>query len=417
MKIKKYTLKFIGGKDNKVYLRYFATIEKGVGKTYDKPINVKLSKEDLVKLNGNLLGGMVQEKCNEIKAELVQGITNFKNRNNGSCPTPDILKTYDNSIFKDFDIDYETNQFYKSLTDAGVKTSSKITYGYTLKHFKTYFVLNLLNYSVADMVSQQVILDFGKWLVSRRKFIDKIIKKDISKISVYNSQMILFKYLNYVAKKFYLPKIQDFLVRPQSGQKYHITEEDVQRILKFRPQSLPQKEVLDIIKINRYVGLRIGEVLTIDKRNVVVNGTCKINFKEHKKNKQRTVVIVNQAAIDIITDHIKHDYNPKNKDMLFHFSDRSPFNKMLSVICKEVFKEEKVLIYKQTTYLNDYTEYLKYKAISSHAFRRFAIERNVNEYGIETARTLSGHSDYATIIKHYSNFLNENDLENKLLKK
>ena len=47
MRIKKYTLKFIGGKDNKVYLRYFATIEKGVGKTYDKPIDAKLQKEDL----------------------------------------------------------------------------------------------------------------------------------------------------------------------------------------------------------------------------------------------------------------------------------------------------------------------------------------------------------------------------------
>jgi integrase len=90
---------------------------------------------------------------------------------------------------------------------------------------------------------------------------------------------------------------------------------------------------------------------------------------------------------------------------------------MLQVICKEVFKEEKVLIYKQTEYFNDYKEYFKWQAISSHAFRRFAIERNVDEFGIETARTLSGHSDYATIIKHYSDYMNANDLKKKLLKK
>jgi integrase len=191
----------------------------------------------------------------------------------------------------------------------------------------------------------------------------------------------------------------------------------VQRILDFKPQSLPQKEVLDIIRINKYVGLRISEILTIDKRNVRINGVCEIDFKEHKKDRPRTVVIVDKPAVKIIVDHIKHYYNTKNPNLLFHFNDRSPFNKMLQVICKEVFKEEKVLVYKQTEYLNDYTEYLKYKAISSHAFRRYAIERNVNEYGIETARTLSGHSDYATIIKHYSDFLNANDLKKKLLKK
>jgi integrase len=416
MKIKKYTLKFIGGKDNKVYLRYFATIEKGVGKTYDKPCDCHLSKDDLQKLNANNLGGIVQKECNRIKEIMVNDIEMFNVRNN-TYPKPDLLKTYNNAIYSVFDIEYYTNQFYKSLTSDGVKNSSKITYGYTLKNFKDYFVMNLYNYTISDMINQQVILDFGKWLVSRRKFIDKIVKKDISKISVYNSQMILFKYLNFIAKEFNLPKIQDFIVRPQSGQKYHITEDDVQRILKFKPNSLQQKEVLDIIKINKYVGLRIGEVLSIDKRNVVINGTCKINFKEHKKDRPRTVVIVNKEAIKIITDHMKHNYNLTNKDMLFHFNDRSPFNTMLRVICKEVFKEEKVLVYKQTEYLNDYTEYLKYKVISSHAFRRFAIERNVAEYGIETARTLSGHSDYTTIIKHYSDFLNENDLEKKLLKK
>jgi len=416
MKIKKYTLKFIGGKDNKVYLRYFATIEKGVGKTYDKPIDVRLRKEDLTQLNANNLGGIVQKECNRVKEQIVNDIEMFNAKTN-TYPTPDQLRTYNNAIYSVFDIGYHINQFYKSLTADGVKSSSKTTYGYTLRRFKEYFILNLLKYTVSEMISQNVINEFGKWLVTRRKFIDTIVKKDISKISVYNQQMILFKFLNYVAKEYNLSKVEDFLVRPKSGQKYHITEEDVQRILKFKPKSLPQKEVLDIIKINKFVGLRIGEILTIDKRNVVINDICEINFKEHKKDRTRTVVIVNKEAIKIIADHLKHNYNPKSNDLLFHFNDRSPFNKLLGVICKEVFKEEKVMIFKQTEYFNDYKEYFKWKAISSHAFRRFAIERNVAEFGIETARTLSGHSDYATIIKHYSDFLNANDLKNKLLKK
>ena len=413
MIIKKYTLKFIGGKDNKIYLRYFATIEKGVGKTYDKPIDAKLLKDDLVKLNANNLGGIVQKECNRVKELMVNDIEMFNTKNN-TYPTPDQLRIYNNVIYSQFDIEYHINQFYKSLK---IKSSSKVTYGFTLKQFKEYFIYNLYSFTISEMISQTVINEFGKWLVTRRKFIDTIVKKDISKISIYNSQMILFKFLNYVAEEYNLSKIDDFLSRPQSGQKYHISEEDVQRILDFKPQSLPQKEVLDIIRINKYVGLRISEILTIDKRNVRINGVCEIDFKEHKKDRPRTVVIVDKPAVKIIVDHIKHYYNTKNHNLLFHFNDRSPFNKMLQVICKEVFKEEKVLVYKQTEYLNDYTEYLKYKAISSHAFRRYAIERNVNEYGIETARTLSGHSDYATIIKHYSDFLNANDLKKKLLKK
>lgn len=412
MKIKKPHLKFIAGKDNKVYLRYFATIEKGIGKTFDKPIDVKLSKDDILKLNANNLGGMVQKECNSIKADMVNNINLFYAKTN-LYPTPDQLRTYNNAIYSVFDIDYHINQFYKSLT---IKPSSITTYGYTLRQFKQYFIMNLLKYTVNEMINQTVINEFGKWLVTRRKAIDKIVKKDISKISIYNQQMILFKFLNYVAKEYDLSKIDDFLSRPHSGQKYHISEEDFQRILKFEPTSLPQKEVLDIIRINRYVGLRIGEILTIDKRNIKINDVCEIEFKEHKKDRPRTVVIVDKPAVEIIKNHMVNSYNFKNPNLLFHFNDRSPFNKMLQVICKEVFKEEKVLIYKQTEYFNDYKEYFKWQAISSHAFRRFAIERNVNEFGIETARTLSGHSDYATIIKHYSDFLNANDLKKKLLK-
>jgi integrase len=412
VKIKKPHLKFIAGKDNKVYLRYFATIEKGIGKTFDKPIDVKLSKDDILKLNANNLGGMVQKECNSIKADMVNNINLFYAKTN-LYPTPDQLRTYNNAIYSVFDIDYHINQFYKSLT---IKPSSITTYGYTLRQFKQYFIMNLLKYTVNEMINQTVINEFGKWLVTRRKAIDKIVKKDISKISIYNQQMILFKFLNYVAKEYDLSKIDDFLSRPHSGQKYHISEEDFQRILKFEPTSLPQKEVLDIIRINRYVGLRIGEILTIDKRNIKINDVCEIEFKEHKKDRPRTVVIVDKPAVEIIKNHMVNSYNFKNPNLLFHFNDRSPFNKMLQVICKEVFKEEKVLIYKQTEYFNDYKEYFKWQAISSHAFRRFAIERNVNEFGIETARTLSGHSDYATIIKHYSDFLNANDLKKKLLK-
>ena len=58
----------------------------------------------------------------------------------------------------------------------------------------------------------------------------------------------------------------------------------------------------------------------------------------------------------------------------------------------------------------------KWKAITSHAFRRYAIERNIVDYGIDVARSLSGHADTAIMFKHYAGFMDGKDLKKKLLK-
>jgi len=65
----------------------------------------------------------------------------------------------------------------------------------------------------------------------------------------------------------------------------------------------------------------------------------------------------------------------------------------------------------------EYAEVLKYKAISSHSFRRFAIERNIVKYGIDVARQFSGHSDTAIVFKHYADWMKAEDLKSKLLGK
>lgn len=73
MQIKKYTLKFVNNSKDKVYLRYFATVN-GKGKTYDVPCNCTASKEDVQKLNSNSFGGVVQKECNRIKGALLKTI-------------------------------------------------------------------------------------------------------------------------------------------------------------------------------------------------------------------------------------------------------------------------------------------------------------------------------------------------------
>ena len=93
------------------------------------------------------------------------------------------------------------------------------------------------------------------------------------------------------------------------------------------------------------------------------------------------------------------------------------FYYILKRIAKAVFGKGTIKIHKVDTEINDYVEVLKCKAISSHAFRRFAIEKNIATFGIYVARSYSGHSDYQIMVRHYADFMKKEDLKKLLLKK
>ncbi|MGD0342322.1 MAG: site-specific integrase, partial [Bacteroidales bacterium] len=240
-------------------------------------------------------------------------------------------------------------------------------------------------------------------------------KKNITPTHIYNYQVMLIRFLNHIAEQLHLPKIDFFLKQPAFSSKWHLDEDDVQRILKYNPTTQAQKDVLDIININKKIGLRIGEILNILLDNITFDAdACYIRFLEEKKSKERTVVVVDKEAIDIIKSHMQNN----NDKYLWRFHGYNWFNTVLQEqIAKEVFKEETVKIYKNTYAIDGYVSILKWKAISSHAFRRFAIERNIVDYGIDVARSLSGHSDTKIMFKHYADFMNSADLKNKLLGK
>jgi integrase len=155
-------------------------------------------------------------------------------------------------------------------------------------------------------------------------------------------------------------------------------------------------------------------LLTIEKSNIkIASDAVYIRFAEHKKDKERTVVIVDKQAIGIIKKYV----NRSEEKYLWSFQKHNWFNVVLRNIAKDVFKEETTNVYKNRLTGMEYVEVLKSKAISSHSFRRFAIERNIVKYGIDVARTFSGHSDTAIMHKHYAGWMNEIDLKNKLLGK
>ena len=405
MKIKKFTLKFVAlGKDKKTYLRYYCTVN-GKGESYNIPCDVNLTPDQLVALNDGELGGMIQKQLYKLRDEKLHAIRRFSVANN-TYPTAGQLKIYDKSVISSFKIDYHVNQYMKQLQ---IKPSSKRVYAYALDRFVSYYKGNLMNSTVEEIISKETVIKYGFIFKEQAKFDSKI----ITSTHIHNYQAIVIRFLNYVAERLNLPKIEFFLKLPAYSAKWHIDETDVKRLLDYIPQTKTEPVIQDIIRINSLLGLRIGELLTIKKDNIKIAPDCiYIRFAEHKKNKERTVVIVDKEAIDII-----RKYCDESDSYLWSFHHHNWFNTVLRDIAKKVFKEEKVEIYKNRLTGMEYAEVLKYKAISSHSFRRFAIERNIVKYGIDVARQFSGHSDTAIVFKHYADWMKAEDLKSKLLGK
>jgi len=407
LKIKKFTLKFVAlGKDKKTYLRYYCTVN-GKGESYNIPCDINLPPDQLAALNDGTLDNLVQKQLFNLRDEKRQAIRKFSVANN-TYPTAEQLKIYDKSVFSTFNIEFYINQYMKQLTN--VKPASKRVYSYALKRFKDYYIKNLLSHSIEEIVNKETITKYGFILKEHAK----LYKKNITSTHIHNYQVIAIRFLNYVAGSLNLQKIEFFLKLPAYSSKWHIDEKDVQRLLKYKPKTKTEPIVQDIIRINSLIGLRIGELLTIEKSNIKIDADAVfIRFAEHKKDKERTVVIVDTQATGIIKKYV----NRGDGNYLWSFQKHNWFNVVLRNIAKEVFKKETTKVYKNRLTGMEYVELLKSNAISSHSFRRFAIERNIVKYGIDVARTFSGHSDTAIMHKHYAGWMNENDLKNKLLGK
>jgi integrase len=407
LKIKKYTLKFVAlGKDKKTYLRYYCTVN-GKGESYNIPCDIQLSPDQLKALNDGDLGGLVQKQLFNLRNKKEQAIGRFNVANN-TYPTAEQLKIYDKSVFSNFNIDYHINEFLKHLDN--VKPGSKRVYKYALKRFKDYYGKNLLSHSIEEIIHKETIIKYGFIL----KTYSEMKHKNITLAHIHNYQVIVLRFLNYVAGNLNLPKIEFFLKLPKYSAKWHINETDLSRLLEHKPKTKTEAVVLDIIQINKLIGLRIGEILTIEKDNIRIDADCVyIRFAEHKKDKERTVVVVDKEAINIIKKYL----NRGEDKYMWSFQHHNWFNVVLRNIAKDVYKEEKVKIYKNRMTGMEYVDVLKSNAITSHAFRRFAIERNIVKYGIDVARQFSGHKDTAIMYKHYADWMDGEDLKNKLLGK
>lgn len=394
---RKCTLNFIHlGTDHKTYLRYYCA-----GKTLNIPIDVILTKQQLVDLNNAVLGGMIQKNCFTIRSKYVTIIETLALKNN-HYPTPDEIKEFVNITEKALEIDYLIHQYNATVN---VKDSTKKVYNYALNKFAEFSRTAYPDATIRALVQKKTIDDYERYIINK----SKLLKTQIASITIHNCKHIVKKFLNFIAVEYNLPQIDYTLHVPVHSGKWHMSEDDIQRLFKHVATTKHQEEVLEILKFNIHIGMRVTDILRMRKDNISFDddGSAYITFLETKKSNERTVVVVDRTAVNAL-----RRFNG------WTIKEKNTFNNVLKSIAKKVYDdEETVLVYKHNNMVDDYVEVKKSDAISSHAIRRYAIARNIVDFGIDVARSLSGHTDYQVITRHYAKFIGKEDLKKKLLKK
>jgi integrase len=373
-----------------------------------------LTEDQIKALNEGTLGGNIQKVVFQIRRKHQDVIEALNSRDN-SYPLPEQIDEYFDITEKQLQIEYQINQFMHSLDN--VKKSTKKNYGYIMDTFKKFFDSNISHYSTKELVKKKTLKDFEFWFKKNReaKRITAELKqkknKVITPLTVFNNVYVVKMFLNFIADKYQLERVDVKLKQPKYSNKWHITEEDVEQLLLYQPKTQLETDVLDIIRINKTIGLRISEILNIEPDNIKeYSDYTEIRFIEEKKARERTVIIADEQARKIIGDRLL-------ENEFWNISNYFIFDKLVKKIAKEQFGEQTVKIYKVNSIKSGYEDLKKCDIISSHAFRRYATARNISKYGIDVARTMGGWSDFQVITRHYTEFMDKEDLKDKLLGK
>ncbi|MCJ7449468.1 MAG: site-specific integrase [Bacteroidales bacterium] len=381
--------------------------------TKNIPCEIVLTADQIRALNEGTLGGNIQKVAFQIRRKY-QDVIEVLNVRDNSYPLPEQIDEYFNVTEKQLQIEYLINQFMHNLN---VKKSTKKNYGYIMNTFKKFFESNISDSTIKKIANKKTLKDFEFWFKSSHESrrIEAAQKGEKNKIvtplTVFNNVYVVKMFLNFIADKYELDRVDVKLKQPKYSNKWHVTEEDVEQLLKYQPKTQLEADVLDIIRINKTIGLRISEILKIEPENIKeFSDYTAIRFIEEKKARERIVIIADEQARKIIGDRLL-----ENK--FWNIPNYFIFDKLVKKIAKEQFGEQTIKIYKVNSFKSGYEDLKKCDIISSHAFRRYAAERNISKYGIDVARTMGGWSDFQVITRHYAEFMNEEDLKEKLLKK
>ncbi len=383
-----FTLRFyalgtpIKGNNYKIYLRYYTS-----GTSLNLPTKYTLTKEQVKMVNKGELGGALQDGLEKVRMDLRQAIINYQ-INTNALPSPVQLKEFYNIAENILPIEWYVSEYLKQLT---TKRSSKVIYSSHLKQFKQYYDSNLFKLPIKSVIHKSTVENYGLWLQKK----NQVQQKSISRLQVYNMKGTAQRLLNFIADKLDQPQIPFYLKQPTLNDQYTPNAEEYEKIVNVSVETKAHKRVQDMTYINGFWGLRINELLSIRKQNITFNDDhLSVRFTDFKNNRSRDVVLMDTRAIEIVQHYMgtKGDYLCRMDDTFF--------NRNLRAITKLALKDKSTYIYNAKAE-ND-VKHIIADVITSHSIRRFAVIRNIELYGIDVARSFSGHKNYEIVVRHYA---------------
>lgn len=394
MALKSYTLKYyclgspLKGNNFRVYLRYYVTID---GKPNSCNLNTKysLTKEQVKLLNSNEFGGALQQELDCTKAKILQ-IIEMLNLQYNSYPTPTQLKEFITDAQDFLPMEKYISDFLKQLD---TKKSSKYIYSLRIKQFKKFYDMNLTKTPITTLINKNTIEKYGDWL--KQQHIVRDNKKPLGKAYLHDLKSAALRLLNYIAEKQKIQPIPFYLKTPKYSEQYTPTEQDFHKLISVQCEGNTQL-VQELIYINSFIGIRIEELLSITPEGIEFNiDHVDIHFTDFKHGKPRDVILMDEKGIQLLNLHVKD----AGDETIYNISP-AIFNRNLKKLCQLALGEKKVTLYSADKDKN--ITYAIHDVITSHCIRRYAIISIIAKYGIDVAKTFSGHSNYQTVEKHYA---------------
>ena len=166
------------------------------------------------------------------------------------------------------------------------------------------------------------------------------------------------------------------------SQNVYLTEEEIERIERYRPKSDCEADVKAAFLVECYMGARRSDVESIDTDNIVDGRIVYVSKKTHTK-----------CSVPIHKNLMKYlRHKPKRK------RDRGVANRTIQRICKNVGICEEVQIF----YHGKMEKRPKYEFVGSHTARR-SFCSNLARRGVDiyTIAALAGHSQNITMTQRY----------------
>lgn len=187
-----------------------------------------------------------------------------------------------------------------------------------------------------------------------------------------------------------------------------LTDEEIDLIINYPTKKPKYIETQNIVKINHLIGLRISEILNLYVEDLIFEKDhVKIQVHETKKSKSRNVVVIDEGIIKMfkqLKDQIK-------SGLLFKDGTKDLVNYRLKAIAKRTGKFDALtLVVKNSGMQTIQKRIPKWKRISTHSIRRFAVTKNAKKNGLMVAAYFSGHTNLQTIQKHYLGNMSDSEV-------